>query len=183
MAAVQSMLRKAHPDPLMFEVMPLDEMREAQMYPLRTASWIGSLLGAIALVLSVSGLYGVLTYTLSQRTREIGIRMALGATSAAVVRMVMTQSARLAGSRRAIGLAVALRRDEGPEPPDHAAERLGPGLGAFAASLALVAVAVGAGRRTAPHAGRHASIPPRRCAPRAEALPALVAPHEIHDQV
>ena len=63
-ASLQAILRKAHPDPLVFEVMPLDEMREAQMYPLRTASWIGSLLGAIALVLSVSGLYGVLTYTL-----------------------------------------------------------------------------------------------------------------------
>ena len=43
-AALQSILRTAHPDPLVFEVMPLDEMREAQMYPLRTASWIGSLL-------------------------------------------------------------------------------------------------------------------------------------------
>ena len=140
-AAVQSMLRKAHPDPLMFEVMPLDEMREAQMYPLRTASWIGSLLGAIALVLSVSGLYGVLTYTLGQRTREIGIRMALGATSSAVVRMVMTQSARLAGIGAAIGLAVALGV---MAVLSHLITLQNVSVldaGAFAASLALVAVA------------------------------------------
>jgi ABC-type antimicrobial peptide transport system permease subunit len=82
-------------------------MRAAQMYPIRAASWIGSLLGLIALVLSVSGLYGVLSYTLTQRTREIGIRMALGATGAAVVRLVMGQSARLAGIGAAIGLAAA----------------------------------------------------------------------------
>ncbi len=82
-------------------------MRAAQMYPLRAASWIGSILAGIALVLSVSGLYGVLSYTLTQRTREIGIRMALGATAAAVVRLVMGQSVRVAGTGAALGLAVA----------------------------------------------------------------------------
>ena len=64
-------------------------------------------LAAVALVLSVSGLYGVLTYTLNQRTREIGIRIALGATSRAVVRLVMTQSGRLAGLGAVIGLTAA----------------------------------------------------------------------------
>jgi len=49
----------------------------------------------------------VLAFTLSQRTREIGIRMALGATAGAVVRLVMAQSARLAGIGALIGLAVA----------------------------------------------------------------------------
>jgi ABC-type antimicrobial peptide transport system permease subunit len=51
----------------------------------------------VALVLSVSGLYGVLVYTLKQRTKEIGIRVALGASVGAVVRLVLAQSARLAG--------------------------------------------------------------------------------------
>ena len=138
---LHAILRPAHPDPLVFEILPLDEMREAQMYPLRAASWIGSLLGAIALALSVSGLYGVLTYTLSQRTREIGIRMALGATAAAVVRMVMTQSARLAGAGAAIGLAVALAvmKVLSNLIPFQNVSVLD--TSAFAASLALVAVA------------------------------------------
>ena len=138
---LQAILRKAHPDPFVFEILPLDEMREAQMYPLRAASWIGSLLGAIALVLSVSGLYRVLTYTLSQRTREIGIRMALGATAATVVRMVMTQSARLAGAGAAVGLMVALGVMKVLDDLVTLQNVSVLDAGAFAMSLALVALA------------------------------------------
>jgi len=105
---LQRLFVRAAPDPQIFEALPLDDMRALQVYPLLAASWVGSLLGAIALALSVSGLYGVLTYTLSQRRREIGIRMALGATAGAVVRLVMRQSARLAGAGAAIGLSIAL---------------------------------------------------------------------------
>jgi ABC-type antimicrobial peptide transport system permease subunit len=65
------------------------------------------LLGIIALVLSVAGLFGVLTYNVNQRTREIGIRMALGASAAAVVRLVMHQSARLAVMGAVVGLVAA----------------------------------------------------------------------------
>jgi predicted permease len=104
---LQEIFRRAGPDPDLFEAIPLDEMRSTQMYPLRAASWFGSLLGAIALMLSISGLYGVLSYTLSQRTREIGIRMALGASAGAVVRLVMRQSARLAGLGAILGLVIA----------------------------------------------------------------------------
>jgi hypothetical protein len=90
-----------------FEALPLSEVLALQMFPLRIASWIGAVLGAIAIVLSVSGLYGVLTYTLSARTREIGIRMALGATSGRVLRLVMLQCVRLSAWGVAAGLAVA----------------------------------------------------------------------------
>jgi predicted permease len=100
-------LLQVHPDPLKFEAIPLAEMVTVQMFPLRLASWIGSILGAIALALSVSGLYGVLTFTLGQRAREIAIRMALGADAPAVVRLVMRQSARLAGAGAAVGLLFA----------------------------------------------------------------------------
>ena len=105
--ALQELFRRTGADPEVFETLPVEEMREAQMYPLRAAAWIGGLLGAIALVLSVSGLYGVLSYTLSQRTREIGIRMALGATAGAVVALVMRQSVRLAGIGAIVGLTIA----------------------------------------------------------------------------
>src|SRR4051812_29145983 len=94
-------------DPDIFEVVALAEMRDVQMYPLRAAAWVGGLLGAIALVLSISGLYGVLSYMIGQRTREIGIRMALGATGRAVVDLVVRQSLRLAGIGALIGTVIA----------------------------------------------------------------------------
>ena len=105
--ALQELFRRTGEDPERFEVLPFEDMRDAQMYPLRAAAWIGGLLGAIALALSISGLYGVLSYTLSQRTREIGIRMALGATAGAVVGLVMRQSVRLAGIGAIAGLVIA----------------------------------------------------------------------------
>lgn len=105
--ALERIFKQVDPDPEVFEVIPLDQMRAVQMYPMLAASWVGSLLGAIALALSISGLYGVLAYTLSQRTKEIGIRMALGATAGAVLRLVMRQSARLAAIGAALGLIVA----------------------------------------------------------------------------
>jgi predicted permease len=105
-ASVRSTLQLAHPDSLAFDILSVDEMVALQLFPLRAASWIGSLLSAIALALSLSGIYGVLTYTFGQRTQEIGIRMALGATTAAVRRLVVLQSARLAALGTAIGLAL-----------------------------------------------------------------------------
>jgi predicted permease len=105
--ALHQVLGRAATDPQVFEALPLEELRTLQVYPFLAASWIGSILGLIALLLSVSGLFGVLTYTLAQRSREIGIRVALGATAGAVVGMVMRQTARLAGAGAIVGLAGA----------------------------------------------------------------------------
>ena len=101
--AVQTALQRVHPDPMAFEARPLEEMLLLQIYPLHAASWVGFVVSGLALILSVSGLYGVMTYALSQRTREIGIRMALGATAVTVVRLVLAQSARVALIGAAIG--------------------------------------------------------------------------------
>jgi len=64
--------------------------------------------GGMALLLGVGGLYGVISYSVSQRSREIGIRIALGAQARAVTRMFVTHGLALAGVGVAIGLAVAL---------------------------------------------------------------------------
>ena len=106
-AALQQIFGSVSIDPQVFEALRLDDMRALQAYPLQAAAWAGSFLGLLAIGLSISGLYGVLIYALSQRTREIGIRMALGASAGAVVRLVMGQSARLSGVGAAIGWIVA----------------------------------------------------------------------------
>lgn len=70
----------------------------------RSVAWLVSGFAAIALVLGVVGLYGVIAYSVSQRTREIGVRMALGAQRSSVYRMIMRQAVILA----AIGLGIGL---------------------------------------------------------------------------
>jgi putative ABC transport system permease protein len=65
-------------------------------YSFQIAYWTSSAIGILALLLTLSGIYAVLSYVVSQRTKEIGIRMAMGATSRAVTGLVLRQSMRLA---------------------------------------------------------------------------------------
>src|SRR3954453_3257130 len=82
-------------------------IRGAQVYPRLAGAWAGGVVGAVALALSISGLYGVLSYILNQRTREIGIRLALGASARAVVGLMVRQSLCLAGVGAVIGVTLA----------------------------------------------------------------------------
>jgi ABC-type antimicrobial peptide transport system permease subunit len=65
-------------------------------------------IGGLALILTCVGLYGVVAYSVAQRTREIGLRMALGATRRAVVRSVLAQGGRLVLAGVALGIGAAM---------------------------------------------------------------------------
>jgi ABC-type antimicrobial peptide transport system permease subunit len=87
---------------------PMEDVAAVQVYPFRVTFWVAGFLGGVALLMTVSGIYGVMSYVVSQRTKEIGIRVALGAGQPEIVRMILRQSARLAGYGAAGGVAVAL---------------------------------------------------------------------------
>ncbi len=90
------------------QINPMNQVLAIQIYPFRVAFWISSFLGGLALVLTISGMYGVMAYLVGQRSKEIGIRMALGASAAGILRLVLSQSLRLTLVGLAIGVAAAL---------------------------------------------------------------------------
>ena len=85
----------------------LDEMFLTQAYPFLAAAWTAAMLGGLALLLALSGMYGVLSYLVGQRTKEIGIRVALGATPAMVVRLILNQSLKFAAWGVGVGMVLA----------------------------------------------------------------------------
>jgi predicted lysophospholipase L1 biosynthesis ABC-type transport system permease subunit len=89
-------------------VTPMEDVLELQIYPFRVTAWVAAFLAGVALALTLSGIYGVMSYVVSQRTKEIGIRVALGAGRGEILRMVVRQSAWLAGVGAAAGVALAL---------------------------------------------------------------------------
>ena len=89
-------------------VMPLSDYISAAWFGPRIASLFLGVLGVMSMLLAGVGLYGVMAYEVSQRTREIGIRMALGAGPESVLGMVMRRGLLLALSGIAAGLAIAL---------------------------------------------------------------------------
>jgi predicted permease len=91
-----------------FEVTALESRIQFASFSARMAGTLAGIFGLVALVLAAVGIYGVVAYTITQRTREIGIRVALGAGRATIFRLLMVQGLRVVAIGVMIGLALSL---------------------------------------------------------------------------
>ena len=106
-AAVAEVIRKAAPDLPVTHVMTMDELLAGSVSPRRFSAMLVGIFAVLAAVLAAVGIYGVMSYTVSQRTHEIGVRVALGAQATNVRSMILMQTLKLTSLGVAIGLAGA----------------------------------------------------------------------------
>ena len=108
LAMVREKVREIDPNVTVFDAVPLEEYIGASLYPQKLAASLLGVLGSIAVILAAVGLYSVLAFAVTQRTHEIGIRMALGASPADVLGLVVRQGLTVASLGLAAGLGLAL---------------------------------------------------------------------------
>jgi putative ABC transport system permease protein len=110
-SAVQKQMAVLDPLVPIFQVRTVEELVSGQVTAPRGLSVLLGCFAGLALLLSMVGLYGVMAYSVTRRTREIGLRLALGASRSAVLVMVLKRALMLVGSGLALGLAGSLAVD------------------------------------------------------------------------
>jgi putative ABC transport system permease protein len=105
---IRELVRQIAPEAPVYREYTMEFLARRSMVQLSFTMLTLGVISGLALILGAVGLYGVLSYVVAERTREIGVRMALGATAAAVLRMIVTQGVRVVLAGAVVGIAVAL---------------------------------------------------------------------------
>lgn len=149
-AAVRSAIASIDPELPLFDVHTMEERVEDSLLTRRTSLLLSGSFGLIALLLAALGVYGVLAYLVSQRTREIGIRMALGSTTRSTFELVLREGATIVGVGLALGLVGVLTLGQVLEGQLYGVKAADPtvllAVGGALAAIALVASAIPARR-------------------------------------
>jgi putative ABC transport system permease protein len=105
---IRALVREVAPEAPVYREYTMEFLARRSMVQLSFTMLTLGVVSALALILGALGLYGVLSYVVAERTKEIGVRMALGATTGAVRRMVVTQGTRVVVLGALIGVAIAM---------------------------------------------------------------------------
>jgi ABC-type antimicrobial peptide transport system permease subunit len=107
-SAVQRFLQATTPEPVYARVKPYEDLLDPQLRPWRLGATLFTALGALALSIAAVGLFAVVSYLVTQRVREIGIRLALGGTGTSVARLIVVGALRLVAAGACVGAVAAV---------------------------------------------------------------------------
>ncbi len=159
---IQAQVRNIEPNLPVANVRTMSEQMSASLFPAHLGVALIAVFGALALALASVGVYGVMSYSMARRTREIGIRMALGARQADVFAIVLGEAAGIVGIGVGIGLIAALAATRLVEGFLYGVSSRDP-ISFVSVALAMIVVALVAGYVPARRATRVDPVAALRC--------------------
>jgi len=148
--ALRAEISRLDPDLALFDIHSMPERIDLSLSSRRTSMLLANAFGGVALFLASLGIYGVLAYLVAQRTREIGIRVALGSTRTGILRLVLREGSKLVAAGFVLGIAGSASLEKAVASQIYGTRPFDPlvlaGVMALLGGIALVACAVPARR-------------------------------------